>query len=298
MSVASALTSVSSSNSGQKNHLFPPLAQPLLPEEPRPKFRKMRLFNGDRKRMCIEHLEHPDWKQEKLAKRFSVERSTVSKILKHKEKWMNVPDADIHRVAKHRPSKFPGIESRLIARLREISQDGTILSDSLIRAKAKEVAQDLDILDEKFKASSGWVDNFKSRWGIRRGVMTKGIEEAMHANASQECGGDSAVLPHSGSRASYHGTEPENGIESEDSPGASPLPLWSQSTSAENRPPVLYEPKQGPTVAEAEQAIDTVLSFVDAQGEDWITIAERNSLQHVKLLLFQTSQGLPYHREF
>lgn len=104
MSVASALTSVSSSHSGQKGHSFPPLAQPsnLLPDEPRQKFRKMRLFNGDRKRMCIEHLEHPDWKQEKLAKRFSVERSTVSKILKHKDKWMNVPDADINRVAKHR----------------------------------------------------------------------------------------------------------------------------------------------------------------------------------------------------
>lgn len=104
MSVASALTSVSSSHSGQKGHSFPPLPQPTnsIPDEPRQKFRKMRLFNGDRKRMCIEHLEHPEWKQEKLAKRFSVERSTVSKILKHKDKWMNVPDADINRVAKHR----------------------------------------------------------------------------------------------------------------------------------------------------------------------------------------------------
>jgi hypothetical protein len=104
LSVASALTSVSSSHSGQKGHSFPPLTQPsnLLSDEPRQKFRKMRLFNGDRKRMCMEHMEHPEWKQEKLAKRFSVERSTVSKILKHKDKWMNVPDADINRVAKHR----------------------------------------------------------------------------------------------------------------------------------------------------------------------------------------------------
>jgi transcriptional regulator with XRE-family HTH domain len=266
----------------------------------------MRLFNGDRKRMCIQHLENPNWNQEKLAKMFSVERSTVSKILKAKDKWMNVSDADINRVAKHRPSKFPGIESRLIIKLREISQDGTILSDALIRSKAKEVAQDLDILDEKFKASSGWVDNFKSRWGIRRGVMTKGMEEAMNSNAPPECVANSRVSPHNRSRTSYHGAELDNGVESEDSPEASsPIPLqpsWSQPPSSENPPTILYEPKQGPgigpDVTDAEQAMDTVLSFVDAQGQGWITAAERNALQHVKLLLLQTGQGLPYQREY
>jgi hypothetical protein len=62
----------------------------------------MRLCNGDRKKMCLEHLANPELKQEQLAQMFSVERSTVSKILKNKDKWIAVPEADINRVAKHR----------------------------------------------------------------------------------------------------------------------------------------------------------------------------------------------------
>lgn len=52
--------------------------------------------------MCAMHLENPDMKQEALAVEFKVERSTVSKILKHKEKWLNSDEADDQRVAKHR----------------------------------------------------------------------------------------------------------------------------------------------------------------------------------------------------
>jgi hypothetical protein len=104
VSIASALTSVSSARSAQNSHIFPPLddSPPLLPETQRLKGRKMRLCNGDRKKMCLEHLANPELKQEQLAQMFSVERSTVSKILKNKDKWMAVAEADINRVAKHR----------------------------------------------------------------------------------------------------------------------------------------------------------------------------------------------------
>lgn len=44
------------------------------------------------------------------------------------------------------------------------------LSDSLIRNKARDIAKALRISEDKFKASSGWVENFKHRHGIRRGV--------------------------------------------------------------------------------------------------------------------------------
>jgi len=116
-----------------------------------------------------------------------------------------------------------------------------------------------------------------------------------------ECRGDSAISPKNAPHVAYPGAEMDNGVESEDSPAASPVPL-QPSWSSENHPTILYEPKQGPGIGpglvEAENAIDVVLTFVDAQGEGWVTIAERNALQHVKLLLVQTGQGLPYHREY
>src|SRR6266403_359137 len=63
----------------------------------------------------------------------------------------------------HRPSKFPEIESELAKWLYECRDKKVQLTDSVIRNKAKEVAKQLQIPEDKFKASSGWVENFKHR---------------------------------------------------------------------------------------------------------------------------------------
>ena len=69
-----------------------------------------------------------------------------------------------------RPSKFPEIEAELVKWLFECKDRRVVLSDCLIRSKAREVARQMEISDDKFKASSGWVENFKNRHGIRKGV--------------------------------------------------------------------------------------------------------------------------------
>lgn len=52
----------------------------------------------------------------------------------------------------------------------QMKQQNTLLTDALIRNKAKETARNLQIPEERFKASSGWVENFKHRHNIRKGV--------------------------------------------------------------------------------------------------------------------------------
>jgi hypothetical protein len=74
-----------------------------------------------------------------------------------------------HLSGSNRPSKFPEIESELAKWLYECRDKKVQLTDSVIRNKAKEVAKQLQIPEDKFKASSGWVENFKHRHGIRRG---------------------------------------------------------------------------------------------------------------------------------
>lgn len=204
-----------------------------------------------------------------------------------------------------RPSKFPKIEKVLIEKLREFSKEGSVLSDSLIRTTAREVAIEQKVLDEKFKASSGWVDNFKSRAGIRRGIMKKGTDEPPNSNESPAYGGGSTdTFSPNTTRASHGDSELDNGVESEDSAGTSSLRLqtsWHDLPSTNDSPSIIREPKQGlgiPTLSAAESAMDTVLSFVYGQDDDFVTDAERNALQHVKNLLFQTGQGLAYHREY
>ncbi|KAJ8523164.1 hypothetical protein ONZ45_g257 [Pleurotus djamor] len=73
------------------------------------------------------------------------------------------------KVAKHRPSKFPTIEIKLRNWLEQATTSNQSLSDAMIRSKAKEFAHEVGYDDEKFKASSGWIENFKHRNNIKGG---------------------------------------------------------------------------------------------------------------------------------
>jgi Tc5 transposase DNA-binding domain len=86
-----------------------------------------------------------------------------------------------NNIGKQRPSKFPQIEELLREWLIETRASNIALSDALIRQKAKDTARSLDISEEKFKASSGWVENFKHRHGIRGGVWHGDGKDTRHA---------------------------------------------------------------------------------------------------------------------
>jgi hypothetical protein len=108
LSNASALTSVSSLSGPvpQVSHVYPVFTGPKLPVNLSPgkgKQRKQRLCNVDRKAICLYHQELPTARQEDIAAKFGVERSTISKILKNKSKWLNMPSHESERVSKHRP---------------------------------------------------------------------------------------------------------------------------------------------------------------------------------------------------
>ncbi|TIC36372.1 hypothetical protein E3Q08_04330 [Wallemia mellicola] len=134
--------------------------------------RKTKLINETRRAICVFAEENPSARQEDIASRYQIERSTVSKILKQKDKWKSIiPGGASSRVAKHRPSKFPDIESRLSAWAQECALSNHYLTDHAIREKAKTVARSLGYPEEKFKASSGWVEKFKERNNIKKGKV-------------------------------------------------------------------------------------------------------------------------------
>lgn len=91
----------------------------------------------------------------------------------------------------HSPSKFPALEKRLLIQLKQCSRDTppVTLTDQLIRNKAREVAKDIGITEDKFKASSGWVENFKHRHNIRRGVLI-GRRRHRHTGVDGELTGE------------------------------------------------------------------------------------------------------------
>lgn len=54
------------------------------------KHKKTRLTNKDRKDICLYAAENPLKRQEDIAAMFHVERSTISKILKKKNVWLEL----------------------------------------------------------------------------------------------------------------------------------------------------------------------------------------------------------------
>ena len=70
------------------------------------------------------------------------------------------------------PTKFPVIENLMLDWLDVVGDTDIILTDAMIRAKAREIADRHGYTEDKFKASSGWVENFKARQGIKKGRLT------------------------------------------------------------------------------------------------------------------------------
>ncbi|CAE6498295.1 unnamed protein product [Rhizoctonia solani] len=136
---------------------------------------KQRLDDARRKEICSYARDRPKARQEDIAIKYGVERSTISKILKHKDKWLSLDTNPRKSIpVKHsspaciRPSKFPEIETELLKWVKQCQETGTNITDTRIKAKAKECAAEIGLPEGKFKASSGWIENFKLRNSLTR----------------------------------------------------------------------------------------------------------------------------------
>ncbi|KAL1659988.1 hypothetical protein GGF50DRAFT_91604 [Schizophyllum commune] len=130
---------------------------------------KTKLTTERRKDICRYAAMNPSARQEDIATVFSIERSTVSKILKHRKEWLARPDDEAER-AKNRPIKYPIIEQHLEEDLERWRRERKPITDIAIKRRALEIAQDPNIYSpehSEFKASQGWVEAFKQRYGIK-----------------------------------------------------------------------------------------------------------------------------------
>ena len=148
---------------------------------------KKKLRNIDRKRICDFSVANPTVKQDAIASEFGIERSTVSKILKQKEKWLAIdPSSDAARIAKHRAVKFPAVEDRLTSWVAALKAQGEPIRDSTIRNEALRIARDLGLGEDKFKASGGWIEKFRERNAIPKpSAETTSVTADASENAKQ-----------------------------------------------------------------------------------------------------------------
>ncbi|MCO5589948.1 hypothetical protein L7F22_043917 [Adiantum nelumboides] len=140
---------------------------------------KTRLRNIDRKAICEAARDDPKVRQEDLAIRFGIERSTVSKTLKNKEKWLAIQDEGQSAfIMKHRTGKFPDLEGRLAKWINDEVGKETPVLDMTIKHRALEVAKELGIGVDQFKASLGWVEKFRERHKLPKPAMPPGFGDS------------------------------------------------------------------------------------------------------------------------
>ncbi|GFW32801.1 tigger transposable element-derived protein 4 [Trichonephila clavipes] len=123
-------------------------------------FKKYKCLTNSEKKKVIESVEEDERKVD-VAKAFEIPLSSLSTILKNKEKIFSASSSRVRkRVSK---GNFPRLEQCLVSWMRQCRGQNIPMGDSLLKEKAKAFAKELGI---EFSVSEGWLTNFKKRYGI------------------------------------------------------------------------------------------------------------------------------------
>ncbi|CAK4032331.1 centromere binding b [Lecanosticta acicola] len=161
------------------------------------------LTDLDRKRMCQYAEEHPNSKQTEIGAIFGVERSTVSKVLRQKEKYLFQDDGSRSPI-KRAKGRSPDIERALAVWAKNQEKKGNPLNDELIREKARAFAATTSGPENSVTLSSSWIEKFKLKnnlMGARSRKTSLAPDDADGASAaasSSHTPGDASPISPSG----------------------------------------------------------------------------------------------------
>lgn len=125
--------------------------------------RKRKLTPDDKRRICeIYRNSQGKIRQEDIAKEYSVDRSTISKILNQEDRWLDPQQPNAAAILARRPGgRYPAIEEEMHRWLDEAVMHGRDVRDSEAREEALKVGMRLG--HPHFQASSKWWDGVKRR---------------------------------------------------------------------------------------------------------------------------------------
>ena len=133
---------------------------------------RIQFSDSDRIQICKLQKANPTLSHEKLTDLASrqlekpgLKRSSITGILKESQKWLNCEHSAAGSKVKHRSAKHENLETVLMEWFGQMRAKCALLSDKLVSAKALSLAEKLQLAD--FKASDGWLSNFKKRHNIK-----------------------------------------------------------------------------------------------------------------------------------
>ena len=154
---------------------------------------KRKLFTLDceqKREICVYHENNTSKTQQDIANLFTVRfghpvsRRTVGDILADKTKWLDSVGSNSKRV---RLGKHAELESAIQVWFSSARSQNVVITDAILREKAKHFGSDLKIDD--FQYSNGWLQRFKMRCGISSQMIcgeSAGVDQAIISRGRQE----------------------------------------------------------------------------------------------------------------
>ncbi|CAG8471690.1 5898_t:CDS:2 [Racocetra fulgida] len=113
-----------------------------MPQEQKQKKKRVPITALTKQEICIKKRENMKLRDEDLAKEYGLDRSTITKILKQRDKWLAIdPNSNYAKQKTQKSPKFPQIEEALASWLAITSSQGNAVSDGQLQEKALEFAQ-------------------------------------------------------------------------------------------------------------------------------------------------------------
>ena len=133
----------------------------------RTKRARIEISAAKKQEICQYKAENQKATQQDIVRPFSltwgtaIERSTISSILKEKEKWLSFPMQGSTNSARNRSCKEPLLESALSMWFNDVRTKNLPVNSDMIIEKAKKFGGELGVVG--FSYSNGWLERFKKR---------------------------------------------------------------------------------------------------------------------------------------
>ncbi|CAB4437326.1 unnamed protein product [Rhizophagus irregularis] len=122
--------------------------------------KKVTLTKAQKYQLCLDYQKKPRLTQEQLAIQYGIKQNTVSDILKNKDKWLLLDlDSEESKKQRERPVQFPEVEEAMTLWVTNALEADLVINTDILREKAEFFARSFEV--NNFKASNGWISNFK-----------------------------------------------------------------------------------------------------------------------------------------
>ncbi|KAH0527924.1 hypothetical protein TsFJ059_002845 [Trichoderma semiorbis] len=162
--------------------IAPASSLPPVDPSPRPPVhheKARKTLSAEQKRaMCQYHEDNPGTRQADIGAKFGVERSTVSKVLRHKDQYLKQDPEPDSSALKRLKGKHPDFDRTLSNYVRRQQQRGFEVKDEEIIEQARLFARASGSQDRGLtNINSNWLLKFKQKHGIGAGRLMRRASE-------------------------------------------------------------------------------------------------------------------------